>query len=171
MEDRMEIFEVHITADNTIHEVAKKFEVKTISVDLLAPDGSLLRTEHMTSVVLKHKSYLDCLKHVVELVNNMEIFCVVVERIKIECPPYEHYIKDSLYMESHFDADGWDYPVSRNQKKTVTLATDREYNQERYAEFRQKHTGRDLELCLFDSNHQEDLDWLQLYRAWNSAST
>jgi hypothetical protein len=168
----MEIFEVHITGNESILNSAKSLGVKTISVDLLHPDGSRLRTEHMTSQIYRFANYQDCKKYVDELVG--QLVGVEIHRVKIESPCYEHYMDESLYVESHFPATDWSYPVSRNVRKEDRLATDREYKEGAepgYYGFRERHAGRDLELCLYDSNPQEDLDWLQLYSAWNSAHT
>lgn len=162
----MEIFEVHITGDESIVTVAP---VKTIAVDLLLPDQSHLRTEYMTSQVYKFPSYQECKQHVDLLVSQLIALGVQIKRVKIESPIYDHYIKDSLYIESHFPATDWDYPVSRNLRKTAKLATDRDYNQDKYKEFQEKHAGRELELCLYDKSLQEDLDWLSVYKTWNSS--
>ena len=167
----MEIFEVHITGDESIIASATSLGVKTISVDLLKPDQTSLRTEHMTSQVYKFPTYLECKQHVDKLVEQLTGLGVSIQRVKIESPIYDHYIKDSLYVESHFPATDWSYPVSRNVRKTELLATDREYNQAGYDSFRELHKGRDLELCLYDNNPQEDMDWLMIYTAWNSART
>jgi hypothetical protein len=35
-------FEIHMTADENIHEMAKKFDHKTIRVELLRPDMSAI---------------------------------------------------------------------------------------------------------------------------------
>lgn len=164
----MEIFEVHITGGESILDAAKSLNVKTISVNLLRPDGSHLRTEHMTSQVYRFPSYQDCKQHVDSLVEQLRTAGVGISRVKIESPCYEHYMEISLYCESHFPATDWSYPVSRNARKTDRLATDRQHKKDAepgYYEFRALHAGRDLELCLYDDNPQENLDWLQLYKA------
>lgn len=160
----MEIFEIHITADDKIHEVAKQHNHKTIIVDLLNPDKTLIRSEHMTSIISKHSSYDECKIFVDKIVQIYKDGGVEICRVKIECPIYDHYINQSIYAESHFETNGNEYAISRNQKKTVFLGTDREYNKENYHEFIDKHKGRDLELCLYDDNSSEDSDWLDL---WN----
>lgn len=152
----MEIFEIHITSDAKILDLK---EYKTIAVDLLKPDFSLLRTEYMTSEVMKFINYDKCLETVLEIADKLEN----VIRIKIECPYYPHYKEQSLYMESHFKTTEANYPISRNQKKTTFLGTDRTYSQAEYDGFRKKWAGVDLELCLYDNNYQEDADWFDYW--------
>lgn len=170
----MEIFEVHITGDSSIHTVAKKYKHKTIAIDLLRPDKTCLRTEHMTSIILKYpcrtEAYKDCLNLVEEIAQSYERDGVEIARVKIESPIYDYYVDDSLYVESHFPTDQTFYPISRNQKKTLYLATDREYKLHRYDNFMDIHEGKDLELCLYDTNPTEDLDWLKLFDGYNHDS-
>lgn len=162
----MEVFEVHITGDKSIHEVAKSFDHKTIAIDLLNPDKSVLREEHMTSIVYKYtsaNSYDMCKRLVLQTAAIYAKMGVNVMRVKIESPPYEHYVKQSLYMESHFVSDEFFHPTSRNQRKTHFLATDRTYHQAEYDSFAKRHTGADLELCLYDNFVEEDRDWFDAY--------
>lgn len=165
----MEVFEVHITGNDRIHDVAKRHNLKTITIDLLKPDRSYLRTEHMTSLIFKYgdnHSYQECYRNVVSLVHNFLSADVPIYRTKIECPFYEHYADQSLYMESHFEAENNNFPMSRNQRKETILATDRTYNQFEYNTFRRRHSteGKELELCLFDNFSDEDKDWFDLYQ-------
>jgi hypothetical protein len=159
----MEVFEVHVTGDESIHAVAKELGVKTIAVELLRPDKSLLRTEHMTSLIVKRDSYQDCKRYVENLVTSLLDSDVAILRVKIESPYYAHYKDQSLYMESHFESDEMFFPTSRNARKQKLLATDREYDKERYGKFIEKYKNLELELCLYDSFVSEDLDWFQLY--------
>lgn len=46
-------FEVHITGDYTINSKLDALNVKNIVVDLLKPDKTILRTEYMSSFVVK----------------------------------------------------------------------------------------------------------------------
>lgn len=167
----METFEVHITGDKSIHEIAKKYNHKTIAIDLLRPDLSVIRTEHMTSLILKFPfttgEYDQCKKLVDHIVCCYESDGLKISRIKIESPFYDCYVDQSVYMESHFESDSTYYPVSRNQKKTILLATDREYDQDEYWDFKQRYEGKELELCLYDTNPREDVDWLELYEGYN----
>lgn len=159
----MEVFEVHITGDEAIHAVAAKEGLKTIAIDLLKPDGSVLRTEHMTSHVYRFENYDRCSLCVQNVVNKFEIAGVRVIRVKIESPYYEHYRAQSLYMESHFQAEDFKYPTSKNQRKTTLLATDRTEDKTKYEAFKNQHKGNELELCLYDSFQAEDKDWFDHY--------
>lgn len=160
----MEVFEVHITGDKSILEHGEALGVKTIAVDLLRPDKSLLRSEYMTSIIMKCTNYETCKQQVCELSDKLLARGVGIIRTKIECPPYQHYLGSSLYAESHFKTTSYDdFPVSRNQKKDYLLATDRTYDKGEYSEFMKLHEDDELELCLFDSFIDEDLDWLSLW--------
>lgn len=37
---------------------------------------------------------------------------------------------------------------------------------ELYDEFRYKHENKELELCLYDTNPVEDMDWLELFEGY-----
>lgn len=156
----MEIFEIHITGDKEIINLANKLSLKTIVIDLLKPDKSHLRTEYMTSHAQKFNNCKDCKA----FVDNAAKELGNVVRIKIESPYYEHYVNQSVYIESHFKAVNSSYPMSKNQNKDSLLATDREYKIENYEFFRRKYKGVVVELCLYDSNINEDLDWFNLYK-------
>ena len=160
----METFEIHITGDESIITVAKDLKIKTIVVDLLTPKRESLRHEYMTSLVYKAESYPICKTYVDDLVDQLESHGVQIKRVKIESPIYDHYIKDSLYIESHFPATDWQYPVSRNIKKQFKLATDREYDVNQYHSFMNLHEGKEFELCLYDTNTHEDMDWITSYK-------
>jgi hypothetical protein len=159
----MEIFEIHITGDSKINEVATRLGVKNIVIDLVKPDFSYHRTEHMTSDVKKFDDYQTCKQYVDNLVHKLVEEGVNVVRVKIESPYYPHYKTMSCYMESHFNSKDNKHPLSRNQNKTSYLATDRTYNKAEYETFREKYKEVDVELCLYDSDLLEDADWFALY--------
>ncbi len=159
-----EVFEIHITGDESIHEVAATLCLKTIRVELLRPDGTILRTEHMTSHVARFGDWWACEKHVKLIVGCMRQSGVEVYRVKVETPFYPHYESMSKYVESHFVATDWSCPVSRNAKKTTLLGTMREWKHEKFASFRDDQKGRDLELCIYDDNPGQDADWMDCYQ-------
>lgn len=161
----MEVFEIHITGDKQILAAGEKLGVKTIAVDLVKPDRSYFRTEYMTSIVYKCENYKACLWYVDQLLYSLRYMGVKVCRAKIECPWYDHYVGQSLYLESHFDATDNTFPLSRNQRKTTFLATDRTYDHTAYKAFMERWKDAVKELCLFDSNVAEDADWFNLYKA------
>jgi hypothetical protein len=134
----METFEIHITGEQNIINAGKSLGVKTISIDLLNPDGSFYRTEHMTSEVRKFDSFKTCRTWVENIVSELVGNGVSVHRVKIESPFYAHYEDISCYIESHFLASDGRYPLSRNRKKIELLATDRTYHKWEYASFREK---------------------------------
>lgn len=161
----MEVFEIHITGDESILEKANSLNLKTISINLLKPNKEVLRTEHMTSIIAKFENKDVCLGYVKDIANELANMGVKIIRVKVETPYYEHYVKDSLYMESHFVDDSMKLPTSQNVKKTKLLATDRTYDQNNYKKFKNLYTkdGYELELCIFDSYVEEDVDWFNLY--------
>ena len=87
----METFEIHITGSDKIHSACDKLNVKTIAIDLLRPDLSVLRTEHMTSFCAKHDNFYVCHDAVEELVANLRKQKVDIYRVKIECPYIPRY--------------------------------------------------------------------------------
>lgn len=159
----MEIFEIHITGDKSILKNGNDLGIKTISIDLLQPDRNFHRTEYMTSHVHKCENFEICRKYVDDTVDKLRKAKTNIIRVKIECPYYEHYVNDSIYIESHFEDRNGRFPISKNQNKDFYLATDREYNRELYKNFTERYNGEIVELCLFDSFVEEDLDWFSLY--------
>lgn len=158
----MRIFEIHITGEEGINQEFEKMGLKNIVVELLYPNKDRLRTEYMSSFVLKSLSLAECKSYVNRILKVLE---TKVIRTKIECPVYEDYIEDSLYVEAHFIPDPSDegYPLSRNQRSGKIMGTDREYDKERYAEFLRRWDNEDKELCMYDSFVEEDKDWFDLY--------
>lgn len=164
----MEIFEIHITGSENIHDVARRAVHKTIEVELLRPDRTVMAVEHMTSIIYKTPAFLSCKQWVENLVQVLIEQGITISRTKIESPYYEHYVEQSLYMESHFLAENNEYPLSRNRKKTTYLATDRTYDKSLYNDFKEKYKDKELELCLFDSNMYGDIEWLNMYSKYNN---
>lgn len=164
----METFEIHITGSPNIIEFGKKHIIKTIAVELLKPDYTLIRTEYMTSIVKRFLDLDECKdKFVRPLVARLEDNDIKVDRIKIESPYYNHYLINSHYIETHFQTTDSKYPISKTQKKLMEnekfLGTDREYKTHRYEEFREKWAKEEIELCLVDTNINQDRDWLSLW--------
>ncbi len=156
-----EVFEIHITGDEKIHEVAKELGLKTIQVQLLRPDKSLIRTEHMTSIVKKfdyfEKAYQWTINTVIKLAEQCKIY-----RVKIESPPYPHYYYIALYAEVHFKNDSFNTPTSKNPTKDYYLGTER-VPIGKINELKAKYPNEDLEICLMDNNIYEDVDWFNSY--------
>jgi antitoxin component YwqK of YwqJK toxin-antitoxin module len=118
---------------------------------------------------MKAESYLACKEKVDEIVKTLEKTCKLI-RVKIECPFYKHYQKNSLYMESHFVTASRYFPVSRNQNKKVCLSTERTYNKDEYESFAKRYQKEQIELCLYDTNVKEDSDWFGWYEENNFAT-
>lgn len=167
------IFEIHITGSMNIHEVCETLGVKTIAVELLKPNCELLYIEDMTSFIFKG-SEIDMYEKVLSLVGDLSRNNVSISRIKVETPYVgcEHLIEKSKYMETHFKCgelynsdERFVLPTSRNTKKATFLATDRTYDQSKYFKFYQKYKNNELELCIFDSNVNQDKEWFDLYES------
>jgi hypothetical protein len=158
----IETFEIHITGDKSILTVAKP--IKTIEVNLLKPDRSILRTEYMTSHVQHMASgFAGCKEYVNDIVKCLEFQGVNIVRVKIESPFYKHYVEQSLYIESHFEDDHFKLPTSQNPRHTMPVVTAREYEQRWFEPFMEHYLPSVIELCLFDTNVDEDKDWFDLY--------
>lgn len=160
----METFEIHITGDESIIEVSKTLDLKTIEVWLLHPNKSRFRKECMTSIVKKFENYDSCKEWVDGLELQLRHKGVSIFRVKIESPYYNHYEAQSCYIESHFDASSSLFPISQNARKTTFLATDRRYCHDLYQDFLNQYKNTVVELCLYDSDVEEDRDWFNLYR-------
>lgn len=168
-----EVFEVHITGDESIIAACEKLGCRTITIDLLKPDKSVLRTEYMTSLIVHMapgsvaamRGYEGCRSFVSKICGELEKLDVKIFRVKIESPYYKHYEDQSLYMESHYVTEDNKHPISRSRHKTTCLATERTYDKLDYQAFRQRHKGREVELCLMDTFVTEDKDWFDLYAA------
>lgn len=166
-----EIFEIHITGNEKIIDAAKPLNLKTITLDLLKPDKSWLRTEYMTSQEHRCDSYDACKKYVDEVVEKLVNAGVEIHRVKIECPLYAKYREQSLYCEIHYRSDWNKFPLSKNRGKDYCLLTAREYDKAKYDKLWIDHISckwREppdcvTELCLYDSNVNEDKDWFDLY--------
>lgn len=166
----METFEIHITANNHIHYVAKCYGIKTIELDLLRPDGSIVKTEHMTSFVGEYNNLWDCVHSVAGLRDLLNINGCNVERVKIECPAsYDKYLDISFYIETHFNQQGIDavYPASKNKKKDSITGTDRAYGIHNYSKFKNKWKNQVLELCVYDTFIEQDSEW---FKSWGKVS-
>ena len=164
----MEIFEIHITGDEKIIEAGGNLGIKTIVIDLVKPDKSYYRTEHMTSHVHHARNYDECKTYVDELVDKLITLGVQIKRVKIECPFYQGYVNRSLYFEIHYDSEDNKYPLSQNRGKDTYLCTVRTYEKKEYYVLLYKY-ARDpkpnqvMELCLHDTDVNEDKDWFDLY--------
>jgi hypothetical protein len=168
----MEIFEIHITGDEKIIEAAQELGIKTIVLDLVKPDKSYFRTEYMTSHADSFQNYNKCKTWVDELVSKLTEAGVNIIRVKIECPYYPQYKDKSLYFEVHYESSTNAFPMSQNHGKDFYLCTAREYDRSKHDALWQKHGGIFLlappphctmELCLYDTNIEEDKDWFDLY--------
>ncbi len=160
----MDPFEIHITSKGPeIHGLCELLGLKTIEIDLLRPDGSVLRTEHMTSEVFKCEDFGAACSTMTFWCYTLEKLGVEIIRTKIETPPFDKYLDRAIYMESHFKDDSYKYPTSRSKHSNKLLATDRNYDLRQYGEFIKKHVTHETELCLHDSWVDEDLDWFELW--------
>jgi hypothetical protein len=171
-------FEIHITAlsqhdDPTgmgmanFHSAAHYKGLRTISVELLHPNLTVLRTEDMTSHRAEFETFEECKEFVDIMADHLHMAAGVV-RVKIESPYYPEYVGKSCYIESHWTPEilTEDYPLSRScHKRHKILATAREYDQSKFEEFNETWKGKGIvELCLYDSFVKEDKDWFDLYQ-------
>lgn len=159
-----EVFEVHITSTSPhIHHLCKANGIKSIEVELLTPQGDVLRTEHMTSHIFKCKNLTEgimCVSGLIGMLSPLEII-----RVKVECPPYPKYRHHAIYAETHFKDDTFSFATSRNKRSGKLLATDRTTDRQSFDTFLQSNMamGHEVELCLLDTFVDEDKDWLSLW--------
>lgn len=157
----MKLFEIHITGEKKINEELSALNIKNIIVDLLYPDLTLLRTEYMSSFIIKKESYNEVEEYIIKLLK--QLTCEII-RVKVETPYYTEYLDKALYLESHFKPFNDKYPISNNAKSNKLLATDRTYNKTDFDNFINKWKNEDVEMCIYDSYVTEDKDWFDLYR-------
>ena len=158
-------FEIHITGKTD--DIHKLSFVNTISIELLRPDLSVMRVEHMTNHEVK-MSYPDAFVYCYGLQAILRDAGCKLIRTKIETAPFSEMFDRALYAECHFKASSDElkkYPLSRNLKTGKLLGTAKEYKRESFEEFIKKWEGvtEEIELCIFDSNKESDNDWMELY--------
>ncbi len=126
----------------------------------------------MTSQVHRCENYKECKSYVDDLVAKLQDSGVEIVRVKIECPGYLRYKDKSLYAEIHFEPTQQSalLPLSHNKDKDYCLCTAREYDPAKYETLWQKAGDLPerfehwtMELCLYDTNVNEDKDWFDLY--------
>lgn len=164
----MEVFEIHITGDEKIIAAGQELGLHTIEIDLVKPDKSYLRTEFMTSHVHRCENYDACKRFVDEKVAQLLEKGIEIKRVKIECPYIYPYKYSSLYLEVHYKSDDGQLPMSKNRNKEHYLCTDREYDNANYRKFAERYSKKVyedfiLELCVYDTDVNEDKDWFDLY--------
>lgn len=164
----MEKFEIHITGYSPdIISHLKEKELKGIIIDLLNKTGEIISTEYMSSIVKEFFNFDECKDWVENLVRELLDDNCKIQRVKIECPFYLHYVNQSEYIDSHFTPHDYNYPISKNIASGKLIATDREYSHEKYSDFKSKYDlnkNAETELCLFDTNANGDKHWFDLYK-------
>jgi len=171
----MKIFEIHITGDETIRSI---LDYKTISIENLTPDGTILCIDHMTSHVIKRETAFEAVEETFRMMNFLKNKDISIERVKIECPFYEEYQQESIYIECHKilgckilkqleppNRNGrFLLPTSRNKDNNKLMSTTRTYWKEDFENFRNQNKDHDVELCLVDTNIAHDSLWFSLYK-------
>lgn len=181
------IFEVHITGGESILKGCASLGIKAISVDLLRPDRSVIRAEHMTSHVIKidtsaigapawaslEEAEL-AINFADSLAARLATYSAVV-RTKVECPVSENLLHIAKYVECHFSESlelyglcfaDYPIPLARNQRKQYAVATAREYDRTKFSQFIndcKQLPKAEVELCVYDTFVEEDADWFKEY--------
>ncbi len=154
-----ELFEIHITGDESIKKLGKALGHKVIEIGAMNTKKQILYTEIMTSIQQRFENFEECL----EFTRRLTSFYRGI-RSKIECPAtYEHYLPKTIYTECHFKTVEVNLPISKNVDKDYLVATDRVYKQEKFAQFIKKYKGMDVELCLYDTLISKDYDWFKYW--------
>jgi hypothetical protein len=153
-------FKVHITGDEKLMEEFIELGIKVIKIDLLKPDSSVLRTEYMSSQIVRCREdqifiFIDALK---QKIKNGKII-----REKIECPPIDKLLNKALYIETHFSSDDFKYPVIQNLQSKRFISTKREYKKNNFKKFIDENKYKNIECCIHDTFIEEDKDWFSLY--------
>lgn len=154
-------FEIHITGDENILKELEKLNLKGIIVDLFDNKKKYMKSEYMSSIRVKFATVEEVKTFVADLVSKLN--CKIY-RVKIETVPFKEFEKESIYLESHFVSDKFEYPTSKNRRKEFYLATDRTFDKNKYEEFKEHYKNVELELCIMDTNFKMDSDWFNLYK-------
>jgi hypothetical protein len=163
-------FEIHITMNKCISNVnaSTAFEHKTIEIEDLAPDGYVVQTTWMTSIVKNFKTFTECMQYVSDIKKHY----IHINRVKVEVPPFylSYYggkglISEVLYAECHFESPNFICPTSRNVKKSTLMATARVMRPDlsELSNFIDDSGDDDVELCIYDTNLQLDHEWMTRY--------
>ncbi len=158
----MKTFEIHITGEESILKELDTLGIKNITIELLTPTEEVMRTEYMSSFIHYANDYDECICYVNALLLNLKSRII---RVKVESPPYDEYLGQAMYAESHFEPIDTLYPISRNVRSGKLMATAREYVPKNFKDFITKWSGCEVEICLFDSYVEEDYDWFMQYGA------
>lgn len=154
-----ELFEIHITGDESIKKLGKALGHKVIEIGAMNTKKQIMYTEVMTSIQQKFENFKECLT----FVKHLSLFYKGI-RSKIECPAtYNHYLPKAIYTECHFKTTETTLPISKNVDKDYLVATDRVYKQEEFAPFIKKYKGSEVELCLYDSLPIKDFSWFKYW--------
>lgn len=180
--DNLKIYEVYLTFKNK--ETMDRFHRSCIEVILVNPYNITVGYEYMTSYLLKCKSLHECLKIVAEDVALLNLYDTCI-RAKVESPPYEEYFETALYAECHYKvndpgpSDVWGYryfdePTSFSIKpgrENKYLATERTWQRNGFRDFvkyhSQNYANREIELCLIDTNSEQDREWFDSYLSFS----
>lgn len=166
--NKMEIFEIHITGDSEIINFLKEYKLPYLEISLLNKDIKNIGFDCMSAIkyeadnFVKAEEYGRMLYHSISNHANIKL-----SRLKIETAPLEKYINNALYIERHWevkltDTDIVKYPLSFIKNKTKYIATEREYNKNKFIDFARKNSK--TELCLLDTNINHDKKWFDI---WN----
>jgi PTH2 family peptidyl-tRNA hydrolase len=163
----MELFEVHVTGDESIHSAASTLDVKTITIESLDRNGRVVKVDHMTSHKVTAMDYFACKTAVDSLCSKLTAAGVDVQRVKIESPAYRHYYPTALYVETHFaindDVAPFEHPCSKSPNKSDHLGTIREWDKLKFEAFCINHYPNVIELCLYDTHPGADDLWFSSY--------
>jgi hypothetical protein len=164
-----ETFEIHITGAN--EDILKEFEdlnIKTLEINLLSKDKTVVGKENMCCLVVNVNSYYDAAQIAGGIILDLKS---KIARVKIECPLYEQYLGQAIYAEVHYPQsnvlDSFPHPTVYNIKSDKYISTRRVYGSTQdfinlYNESKEI-PGSEFELCLMDSNINFDDYWLSFY--------
>lgn len=157
----MELFEFHITGSKKLLRTAQALNIRTISIHSLNRECESIKLEHMTSFSRQFENATKAIDFAGALKRQFEKAGVKVYRVKIETPVfYHHYAHRTKYLECHFLASSFEYPLSRNVDKPKILGLDRCFDTAKFAAFESIYSDHDVERCIFDSNIELDNKWL-----------
>lgn len=158
----MDAFEITITADRSVHEVAEPLNWRTATVEKLSPDGKVVKVEETLMEVFSCKSAKEAINTARTVALKLHSEGVDVSRVVVKAPYRARYFDDGLYLEATYPSrEIGPYPTSRING--TFWETIRSQDPSDFDGVIDKHPEAMVELCLLDTKRGHDSDWMRSY--------
>jgi hypothetical protein len=155
-------FEICVTCDRSIHEIAEPLSWKTVRIHRLDPEGRVVRTENALMEVFACKSAKEAITTAKDLALKLHSDGVEVSRVVVKAPYRARYFDDGIYLEAVFPSRNvGPYPTSRIDD--TLWETARAQDPGDFEDLIDRHPEAMVELCLLDTKRGSDSDWMRGY--------